>query len=57
MIILLSVSLILMNAFEPTVVLANDASHLSGETSTFSKQTWWKPENRIKTEWDEEMFQ
>ena len=45
------------DAFEPTVVLANDASHLSGETSTFSKQTWWKPENRIKTEWDEEMFQ
>lgn len=40
----------------PTVVQANDASHLSGETSTFSKQTWWKPENRLKKEWDEEMF-
>lgn len=53
-----AVSIIDFNdAFEPTVVLANDASHLSGETSTFSKQTWWKPENRIKTEWDEEMFQ
>ena len=53
-----AVSIIDFNdAFEPTAVLANDASHLSGETSTFSKQTWWKPENRIKTEWDEEMFQ
>ncbi len=31
-----AVSIIDFNdAFEPTVVLANDASHLSGETSTF----------------------
>ena len=31
---------------QSNVVLMNDASHLSEETSTFSKQTWWKPENR-----------
>ncbi len=36
--------------FRPTVVLANDASHLSEETSTFSKQTWWKSEGRPNME-------
>ena len=30
----------------PHVELMNDASHLTESTSTFSKQTWWKPENR-----------
>lgn len=30
----------------PHVVLQNDASHLSDETSTFAGQDWWKPENR-----------
>lgn len=32
----------------PKVTLANDGSHMDHETSTFSKQTWWKPENRTK---------
>ena len=30
----------------PTVVFMNDSSHLTEESSTFSKQNWWKPENR-----------
>jgi broad specificity phosphatase PhoE len=33
-------------AMEPHIVLLNDSSHLTEETSTFSKQNWWKPENR-----------
>lgn len=32
----------------PTIVLQNDASHLTEELSTFAKQDWWKPENRGK---------
>ena len=43
-------------ALNPTVVLANDASHLTQETSTLAKQGWWRPEHRSKTEWDEEML-
>lgn len=34
------------DAMKANIVLLNDASHLSEETSTFSKQSWWKPENR-----------
>ena len=30
----------------PHILLLNDASHLSEETSTFATQSWWKPENR-----------
>ena len=30
----------------PHIVLMNDASHLTGDTSTFATQDWWKPENR-----------
>lgn len=37
----------------PTVLLANDASHLDHETSTFSKQTWWKPEHRTNEAFEE----
>ncbi len=33
-------------ALHPTIVLQNDASHLSEEVSTFAKQDWWRPENR-----------
>lgn len=32
---------------QSSVVLMNDASHLTPELSIFSKQTWWKPENRV----------
>lgn len=28
------------------IQLANDASHLDTEVSTFAKQDWWKPENK-----------
>ncbi len=30
----------------PHIVLLNDSSHLTEETSTFAKQEWWKPEYR-----------
>ena len=33
-------------ALRPTIVLENDASHLSDELSTLGKQTWWRPESR-----------
>jgi broad specificity phosphatase PhoE len=36
----------------PTVILLNDASHLTEETSTFSKQSWWRPENRGSDRFD-----
>lgn len=36
--------------FQPTVVLANDASHLSEEISTFYKQTWWRIKGRPNIE-------
>ena len=34
------------DAMKANIGLLNDASHLSEETSTVSKQSWWKPENR-----------
>lgn len=34
------------DGLRPHIRLMNDASHLTGESSTFAKQTWWKPENR-----------
>ena len=36
----------------PRVVTANDGSHLDPEISTFSKQSWWKPENRTTATFD-----
>ncbi len=33
-------------ALQPKIVLLNDSSHLTEETSTFAKQEWWKPEYR-----------
>ncbi len=39
----------------PRVLYANDASHLDEETSTFSKQAWWRPENRDKLCFKEEV--
>ncbi|WP_101697246.1 histidine phosphatase family protein [Clostridium minihomine] len=30
------------------IQLVNDASHLTEEVSTFSKQDWWRPENKDK---------
>ena len=32
----------------PIIVVQNDASHLTQETSTLAKQSWWKRENREK---------
>lgn len=37
----------------PTLVLEGDSSHLSGELSTLSKQSWWKKENRDKLVYDD----
>lgn len=34
------------NDLNATIQLVNDASHLSVDSSTFSKQDWWKPENK-----------
>ena len=36
----------------PQIVLLNDASHLTEETSTFAKQSWWRPENRGSDRFD-----
>ncbi|HIS70302.1 MAG TPA: histidine phosphatase family protein [Candidatus Gallacutalibacter stercoravium] len=35
-------------SLRPAIVLGNDASHLNQEVSTFAKQDWWKPENRVR---------
>ena len=38
---------------EPTLISENDASHLSGELSTFAGQSWWRKEERGKMLFDD----
>lgn len=38
------------SSHNPTVLVQNDASHLSAEVSTFAKQDWWHRSKRIPPE-------
>ena len=38
------------SSHHPTVLVQNDASHLSAEVSTFAKQDWWHRSKRIPPE-------
>lgn len=43
------------DAVNPHVVMMNDASHLTPETSVFMNQTWWRRENRTDDSEQEEV--
>lgn len=40
------------NDDRPSLILENDSSHIPSERATLAKQSWWKPDNKMKLNFD-----